>query len=297
MSFLNIIKDEARELAQMASGITFAKSYTTPLTRGKKTAGFPDNFFGQVDDKYKVVIENSEWVVNAWLQENFRFKTGSSWQPLISPNIPLVGAVTDGVSSMFKGLTGYALKNMAMTRRRWDGSEPLTIELKLKFRAYDNAEQEVLNAVRALQSMALPAESDPISIGGGFKGPVPGFLIPPGPNEFYATKETSEVVESLPGFGAEGQRFGGAGDIISIDMFGGGFYLDMIVVNSVDASFDPKMTDNGPVAAEVSVLLESYEVLTKSKLENAYGGVGYMTSSNKVNASAGRQPGVPGGGQ
>ena len=294
MTFLATVKDEARSLFEVASGITFKKSYTAPRVHGKQTVGFNEYAFSQVDNKYKVVIENGQWVVNAWLQENFRFKVGSQWGSLLS-TIPFAKEVSGAASSATKALTGYALKNIAMTRRKWEGTDPLSIELKMRFRAYENSQREVVDAVKALQSMTLPSESKPVNIA-GFESPVPGFVIPPGPNEIYMTPGASGVVKNLPGFGggSNEQRLGGAGDIISIDMFGGSFYLDMVIIKSVEASFDPKMTKDGPVAAEVSVLLESYEVLTKSKLDNAYSGIGYMTSSTLGNASGGRNEGPVG---
>ena len=293
MTFLATVKDEARSLFEVASGITFKKSYTAPQVYGKQTVGFNEYAFSQVDNKYKVVIENSQWVVNAWLQENFRFKVGSQWGSLLS-SIPFAKEISGVASSATKALTGHALKNIAMTRRKWEGTDPLSIELKMRFRAYENSQREVVDAVKALQSMTLPAEMGPLKFLKGTMfgdSPVPGFVMPPGPNEFYSSSMAS-VMDKVP-WGGNDQRIGESGDIISIDMFGGGFYLDMVIIKSVEASFDPKMTKDGPVAAEVSVLLESYEVLTKGKLDNAYRGIGYTTSSNQAaNASAGRVEGV-----
>jgi hypothetical protein len=288
MAFLDTIKDEAREVAQTLTGITFSKSYKEPQTFGKQLVGFNENTFQSIDPKYRVVIENNcggsgnkGWIVNAWLQEGFEFDVNSTWVDLI--NIPSFRGLSQTAENIIQGATkafgGVSLKNMAMTRRKWDGSSPLKINLKLKFRTYDDAQREVIAAVHALQSMALPEEATSKTFNGAI---IPGFLIPPGPNEQFLNSSLAVLkAAEAQGNARINNTLGGEGDLISVDLFGGAFYLDMVVIKSVKATFDPKMTDKGPVAAVVDVAMESYEVLTKQKLNKAYQGEGYLSSSSK----------------
>lgn len=285
MSFLNTVKDEIKDVAQTLTGINFAKSYKEPNVAGIQVVGFNENTFQNVDQKYKVTIENNYWRVNAWLQEGFEFDVDSTWTDLI--NIPSFGGLTktaeNAVQGLVKAFGGVSLKNVAMTRRKWDGTSPMKVNLKLKFRAYDDAQREVVQACHALQSMVLPEEatSEYLKKWGYKEGIIPGFLIPPGPNEQYMTKGLAALkATEAQGNARINQTLGGAGDIISIDMFGGGFYLDMVIVKSVKVNFDPKMTDKGPVAAVVDVAIESYEILTKQKLKDAYNHLGYIKQEN-----------------
>ena len=276
MAFLDTVAGNIQDAAQVLTGINFKKSFRSPPVNGKTSVGFTEGTFQYVDEKYRVVIENSRWIVNAWLQDNFEFKVSSEWASLL--NIPgleqFVEAGKGMINTVTKAATGATLQNMASTRRKWIGSSPLGVNLRLKFRTYDDAKTEVLDACHALQDMCLPAEmkaGDQI---------VPGFLIPPGPNEMYATKGISDFLGGiLGGLGEKDQAkqiMGRTGDIISIDLFGGNFYLDMVIIKNVSVKFDSKMTEKGPVAAEVLLELESYEVLTKQKLDLAYKGLGYQ---------------------
>jgi len=278
MSFIDTVKGETKDIAETLTGISFKKSFTSPTQNGRKVVGFNETAFQYVDQKYRVVIENTHWRVNAWLQDDFEFKVGSHWDSLISiPGLNELAKVGEGIiNSGVKAATGATLHNVAMTRRKWTGSDPLQATLKLKFRTYDNADKEVLQACQALQSMCLPAEME-LNLGKLYNGPVPGFLIPPGPNEMYIAKGADKGLGKVFGNSDQAaQSFGRSGDIISIDLFNGGFYLDMVVINDVTVKFDSKMTEKGPVAAEVTVNLQSYEVLTKQKLGKVYNNLGFQ---------------------
>lgn len=274
------IANEAQDLLKDTLGIDFRKSFVSKPLTGKKIVGFNETAFQQVDPKYKVVIENSEFIVNAWLQDGFEFDTSSNWGALLG--IMSGGAVSEVAELATKAVAGVSLKNVAMTRRKWENSTPLQVNLKLKFRAYEDADIEVLQACKALQSMTLPAEVDTF-----IKGVLmPGVLIPPGPNEMYLSTGTASASNQFLAWnkGASKQKLLGSGDIISIELFGGQFYLDMVIIKNVKVKFDSKLTAKGPVAAEVNVTLESYEVLTKQKLEKAYAGLGYTSNAGASGA-------------
>jgi len=277
MTFMSTIANEAKDAAQTLTGIRFKKSFTPTQVPNKKVVGFNEEAFQYVDQKYRVVIENSNWRVNAWLQDEFEFNVDSTWEPLSSvAGFDKYNKATGGlIDTAAKAITGTSLKNMAMTRRKWTGSSPLNVQLKLKFRTYDDADIEVVQAIHALQAMCLPGEME----AGDTGVIIPGFLIPPGPNEMYVAKGLENAMGKLFGNSAQAKNVvGRTGDVISIDLFGGGFYLDMVVINRVFVKFDSKMTAKGPVAAEVVVNLQSYEVLTKQKLDKVYSGAGYIST-------------------
>ena len=273
------IPAEIKETVQTLTGVSFTKAYTPPKpVRGKTVVGFNEGTFKNVDSQYRVTIENKDWIVNAWLQDNFEFDVNSDWGALISSPSDMLKGLAKGISDtqalVTKALSGKTLKNVAMTHRKWEGSSPLSINLRLKFRAYDNAKIEVLQACQALQAMVLPSE---MGIKLPNNSPLPGFLVPPGPGETYIS---SKFEKNYKLFGNNFSAFS-RNDNISLKMFGGKFFLDMCIVKSASVSFDPKMTKDGPVAAEVNIKLESYEMLTKEKLGKIYEGSGYINEGLK----------------
>jgi len=277
MGILGTIKDDIKDITSSVTGKVFKKSYVPRNASTKPiVCGFPDGEFPEVDSKYRIKITSSKYEVHSIMQDNFKFDVTSEWGPLVNFDIPFLRELGGFEDSAFKAATGIVLKNMALTRRKWMGSSPLRINMRLEFRAVNDAENEVVTAVRGLQSMVLPEEMSPQSMGNDPKASnaiIPFFLQPPGPNEFWGGSRTAPVA----GEGLASSRLFGIGDPVSLEMFGGTFKLDLIIVKSVSAVFDKRMTANGPMQATVELNLESYEMMTKNKLEEAYQGLGYTT--------------------
>ena len=227
--------------------------------------GVSDEIFNQVPEVYRIKLinksNNAKYVctINAVLQETINFKTSSSWTPII----PEFLSSAANVVSQF--IPGFSLASSIASRRIWTGTEPLDLTIKFKFEAYKNAEIEVVVPCLVLQQLALPARSG--------TGAAELFLIPPGPSPFGP--ETEKVINAIKttynyytGKVAEISTSIGEHTKISLGTF---ITFQDVIVTAVEVNFDKRMDTNGfPVGADAKVTFQTYEIMTKEKLEESY---------------------------
>jgi len=226
------------------------------------------------------------------MQEPIRMEVESRWDPFIPSSILNEGNII--AQAMTRGKT--SLITRASSRRIWQGSSPIRLNLKMKFQAINNAVREVVEPVRLLQAIALPSE--PKNNGKGadvghlldaakdlfsfdisgaaanankFLSTVP-LVSPPGPTPFTVdgildlgeastnqrTKE-NEIREGLQG-----------GDVIIIEI---GRFLTFynVIVSRVSEEIPVMMTREGdPVSAVVDIQFETYEMITTEELARMY---------------------------
>jgi hypothetical protein len=209
--------------------------------------------------------DNSKWTVNittdtgldltAWLQEKFVFNVSSDWT-----DIAKIEGLTGVVSDAFQAVTQKSLMSTINTRRKWRGSSPVSLTMKLKFEAFENVRDEVIKPCQYLQALTLPSGGNQ-----DFLANEQLFLTPPGPNPFYFP-----VKEGVPE-AVKGKGIFGPGQQISISIGGGFVNFRSVIVTSVEVTFESRMTADGPVGAEVVVNFQTYEMLTKERLAEAYG--------------------------
>lgn len=232
---------------QAASGILNSVKKVLPLN-----IGLPLSSINAKNSKYVVVItaENPKMNMFAFLQDKFSFSVSSDW----TDSAPMTGLFA-ATSDLVQIGTGHTLMNTLATRRKWRGSSPVSINMKLKFEAFSNVKSEVLDPCRKLQALALPSKG--IEAAGS-----QWFLVPPGPNPFF-----------LPGVGGAVGEFTnfGPGDFITVTI-GDFVTFSNVIISSVDVVYESRMSVDGPVGAEVTVVFQTYEMLTKESLETAYGG-------------------------
>jgi hypothetical protein len=173
------------------------------------------------------------------LQEKINVSVASEWGEIGFFN--WLG--NSDVINMIAGLGGKSLVTTYSSRRRWKGSSPVSISMKLKLEAETNAKYEVTDACSRLQGLALPS-GGATDIGGG-----KWFLTPPGP---------SPISSKLPG------------ETVSINIGSGWLRFSSIIVESVDVVYENRMSAGGPIGAEVTIKLSTYELLTKKSLVEAY---------------------------
>lgn len=230
-----------------------------------------------ISEKYNPVVGSTSTpttTVRAFLQKEVRLQTGSHWES-IGQMLGGDNIVEDLFDSSFQ-LAGLSSQSTTMSRRKWEGSDPVKIELELVFEAYDDAIREVIYPCAFLQALTLPRKGDVASnmsinlpyfgrVGlGGF------FLVPPGPNPFRVGDQNQ------------------FGDIINIDI-GGFLRFDSIVVEDVIVTYQNRMGISGPIGAKVNIVFTTYEILTRDALQKAYG--------NRVSITGGSvNPNYPGGG-
>lgn len=242
--------------------INFSKDYTgggllnTVKSFLPIVCGVSQSAFNDINkQKYSVQISvtpkgevQSKLVVNAWLQEKFAFRVASDWTNVASMGD--FGVIGD----IFRLGTGKTLTTTLTSRRKWIGSTPIEMSFKLKFEAENDIMLEVMKPCFSLQALALPS-----------KGITKDwFLTPPGPNPFYLDNGVAQSVK-LPG----GVQPFGPGEEISINI-GGFIVFKSVIVKDVNVVFENRMGEVGPIGASAEILLQTYEMLTREDLADAY---------------------------
>ena len=216
--------------------------------------------------------------VVAVLQENILTRVESRWEPFVPTSLLATGNLL--LQVVTRGRRSLITK--ATSRRVWQGSSPMVLSLRLRFEAVEDTFTDVVEPVRLLQSIALPSEPQggvvdfeevkkTVEAHGAVEAlsklPVLG---PPGPSPFTlegilnAERSWNEVSETEIIEGLKG------GDIIVVDI---GKFLTFwnVIVREVSALHHIKFDPSGnPVSADVNVIFETYEMITKESLEKAY---------------------------
>jgi hypothetical protein len=249
---------------------------------GRTAAAIVLQLLGNVEDgtevipeEYKIKIESSNLkvVVVAIMQDKTTFGVTSDWEPFL----PL-GAVSQAANTVTTGLTGRALLSRFMTRRIWKGTSPVSITMNLMFQSVTDTYTNVIAPCKALMQMALP--SDTGTVFGTVNIPL---VAPPGPSPFVTADADSEQQQSgtpAEGNTADQKKTNAVKDFISAMRGGGdqitvriGNYLvfKSVIVREVRPVLDTKLSVDGwPISAEVAVTFESYEIMTKQTLDQAF---------------------------
>jgi hypothetical protein len=224
--------------------------------------GVPQSVVNTTNNKYLVYISTDDQPepvrVWAWLQEQFVFNVTSEWTDIASMDAGPIGDV-------YQLATGRTLSSTLSTRRKWKGSSPINLEIKLKFEAIDDVRREVILPCMYLQSLVLPYGGE-VSRGVGEGEQF--FLRPPGPNPFYVPGV--ENLTNVPGWAKTALS---QGQNISIDIGGGFIVFDSVILTSVQITYEARMSEVGPVGATATVHFQTYEMLTKEKIKDAYSGI------------------------
>jgi len=234
----------AVKLFNGASGILNAAKNFLPLNLGVNKGNLNSK-----NEKYIVSIDTTEPEshIYAFLQEKFVFNVSSEWT-----DSGVVGGIPAIANDISQILTGQTLLNTLTTRRKWRGSSPVSLQVKLRFEAFEDVKKEVILPCYKLQALTLPD--------GAKTEHGEWFLRPPGPNPFWMP----QLNASTAGF----ERFG-KGDAISITI-GGFIKFVSVVVSSVEITYESRMSKDGPVGAEAVVNFQTYEMLTKDSLLESY---------------------------
>lgn len=230
--------------------------------------GVPDSVLQGINPQYVITIsaikqnQSTPYLtINAYLQENFTLIAGSKWTDIAQ----MFGGVTDladtavqfGTTVLSKAGIGSprSLISAMSTRRKWSGSDPINIKMKLKLEAVTDAYSEVILPAMRLKQLSLPREGNL----GGF------FLIPPGPSPFNVGKLNL------------------SGDTISLTI---GNFLTFdyttcggVIVNNVGVTYENRMGVDGPIGATVDLDLSTYQMLSQEAMAKVYGVSGSAQSN------------------
>jgi hypothetical protein len=243
------------------------------------TCGF-SNDGNKIRPEYLVRIKDyrQRMIVLGVLQENITMRAETFWEQFIPT------AISDTADSVVQFISGgtMSLVTKATQRRKWKGTTPIEITMNLKFEALDDAYKNVVQPCKVLQSLALPSQgvaSEELRSWSDVRQALP-FLAPPGPSPFTwvgvlniadpgaKKRSEDEIVQHLRG-----------GDLIVINI--GRFLTFYNVILKVPiVEFHNKFTKNGdPVAANVSLTFETYEISTVEDLEQSYNKTNLMDKS------------------
>jgi len=242
--------------------LNFSKDYTggglmntlksfLPITCGVSKSAF-NNINKQKYSVQLMVIPKGEvqpkLVINAWLQEKFEFEVSSDWT-----NVADMGDF-GVIGDVFRLGTGKTLTSTLTSRRKWRGSTPIEMNFKLKFEAEDDVINEVVKPCYSLQALALPS-----------RGASRDWLLtPPGPNPFYIDNGFAKSVK-LPG----GVQPFGPGEEITISI-GGFMVFKSVILKRTHVVFENRMGEAGPIGASAEIVIQTYEMLTREDLADAY---------------------------
>jgi len=249
--------------------VTNFSDAASPILNGVKAllpvvCGTPDSALHNVDPRYIVCItatlgkslikqftggatDSKSFTVYGFLQDKVVLSASSDWEGLTA-SIP--GNIDKWVKlgdTMAQGLTGRTTKTTLSTRRKWAGSAPISLTLRLKFEAFSSPYREVILPCMGLQGLTLPRGGIANTFG----------LIPPGPNPFDV---------SLKG-DIERER----GENISLDIGGGFLKFNSVIIKNVQVTFENRMSKDGPIGAEVLLTIETYQMLTREDLLGTIG--------------------------
>jgi len=251
-------------LSNQTGRYVFSKPQVTSYLRFNELeySGYTPDVAGAAAPEYIITIRNTKnWVVRGTMQEAFSMSANSTWVPIVPTGI---GSLVNWATQL---ASEKAIVGKWATRRIWTGTTPITMRVNLKFNAVFNAYNEVVRPCLRLQQMALP--SIPYRNGEpGFEQYIP-LVNPPGPS---FSKELDGIRSGISGFVPGGARdiFVGKGDYIEIKI-GRFLRLKNIIIKDVTVSYDPKMTMSGhPISSQVSVIFQTYEMMTVEDLEAAH---------------------------
>jgi hypothetical protein len=194
------------------------------------------------------------------LQEDIMLKVNSQWSPLVPSSI------LSGVDTLAQTITlgGTSIITKATSRRMWRGSSPMRLSLKTRFEAVFDPVVEVVQPLRLLCSMALPAESKTEFLNKGLP-----FLNPPGPSPFLIDLEKENRSAKLKESAKIFNSFQG-GDRIQIDI---GEFLTFfnVIVTEVTPVVPLRFDSSGnPISATINVLFETYEMMTVESFQKSF---------------------------
>ena len=218
--------------------------------------GVPSSVMSGISDRYSVEISADQggvflgfgsgahmFTINAYLQDKVSFTAGSKWEGIIQ-SIPGAETLQKTVDTVIQAAAHKTAISTMSTNRKWAGSDPIGINLKLKFEAVNDVETEVLLPCRLLQGLTLPS------------GGIEGFgLTPPGPSGFAIKQGEKDDLSR--------------GETIAINI-GNFLGFRSVIIKSVKVTYENRMSADGPIGAEVEMVIESWRMMTREKLSEVY---------------------------
>lgn len=237
---------------------TFTTSFLSSSVYANPTpvvCGVPDSVLQGISPRYIVTItayanrsKPPFLTINAYLQDKFKLEGGSSWESLSQ----MFGGINQTADTVSQALFNRSLISAATSRRKWMGSLPIKMTMKLVLEAVNDAYSEVVLPSMRLQQLALPSDGSIF----GIKDTAGLFLVPPGPSPFdIGTIHTAGTTIEM--------NVGGFLDFSYANCHG-------IIVDSVSVEYENRMGTDGPIGATVNLNFSTYQMVTQENLMKIY---------------------------
>lgn len=215
--------------------------------------------------------------IRALMQDKFTLRTSADWQPFTG-----VGSNLAGLNEV-TALAGTTVFNQFISRRIWNGTQPLSLSVPLKFIAKSNPLTEVLIPSIMLMQMALPSLPIKETLSGFHNGGVSEKIVntinqfllrPPGPNplaqSFLANSLEAAVSDFNKAFDTQLAFNIPEGDLITIKI-GNFTEFKSVIIKDVVVDFPKKMASNGmPIESSVQLEFETFEIQTKEDMISSF---------------------------
>jgi hypothetical protein len=237
-----------------ASSILNAVSSVLPVV-----CGVPESLLNSVSPRYVVTLvatlgsltnrsgssrntTSNSFTVYGYLQDKITLNASADWQGLTQSMPSGIQEALRAGNTLGQAFLNRTTVTTLQTRRIWMGSSPISVTMKLKFEAFNDVEREVVLPCTLLQGLLLPRGGIGNTIG----------LIPPGPSPFNVNLKGE----------SESER----NENITLDVGGGFLKFPSVIVKDVQVTYENRMSENGPIGAEVVLVIETYQMLTREDL-------------------------------
>lgn len=210
-----------------------------------------------VDKMYQLHIHNKAGTVkfSGYVPEDFNISLASNWASPFG-GVSLADVPNNRAQNANKALkfAGYSSIHKLASARVWDSPQYLTLELPIFLDAYHSTQEEVMDPMVQLLSMAAPDEWM-------------GFFVPPGPAP--AKEVLNAAVDTLTeAVGVTATNEFNLEEAFTVRL-GTFFAMTPAIITNVSASGDCAFEDSTghPIAADFMVTVESYFAVTRKDLQ------------------------------
>lgn len=171
------------------------------------------------------------------MPEEVTTAVGSEWEAILPS---AVGDYSDLVGKVAK-VSGNNAVASALTKQVWVNSSPIEFPISLLFKATSDPKNEVVDPMRVLEMLAMPATYGGILSGAA--NAVGGLLVSPGPNRGKV-----------------------AGGDLSLELIvGKQLHFDSCIIVNVSSTFSSRLHNGYPIAGRSDITFRSDHVLSREE--------------------------------
>jgi hypothetical protein len=257
--------------------LSFPSGISSPFSfLGYQGRDIPEEYMVTITDKLPDLYKKETIVrIRAPLQEKIGTRTESEWSPLSSASALSSILPTQELSQV---ISGHSTVSRYASRRIWTGGGALDFTLNLKFEAQENVSIEVLKPLIELQRMSLPYSGNGSITPQIKSGSTGEFLRSLYDNAKTLLKESFLYPPGPSPFGDAAAQGAGEHIIVKLGKF---MIIEDVVIKDIGIEVPVRFVEGGaPVGAIVNVHFQTFEMLTKERLDGLYTNINRTTSNS-----------------